>query len=134
MTNKILIIFFIILTICVVYIIDNGVRTHDLRFYSGKDTGYFIRIESIVILNTIFYVLKGFEDKKQVINCIALGFIGGIISLFISVLCYLFVPSDYYGLTFHVTSLLFCYSSYFILKKLRMVLTANKQKRQNDYI
>lgn len=127
MANKILFIIFTIFTICVVYYIDHGVRSHDLRFYYGKDTGYFIRIESIVILNTIFFFLMGFEKKKQIINCIILGFIGGVIGLFLSVFCYLLVPSDYYGLTFHETSLLFSFSSYFILKKLKMLLIPNKK-------
>lgn len=127
MANKILFIIFTIFTICVVYFIDHGVRSHDLRFYYGKDTGYFIRIESIVILNTIFFFLMGFEKKKQIINCIILGFIGGVIGLFLSFFSYLLVPSDYYGLTFHVTSLLFSFSSYFILKKLKMLLIPNKK-------
>lgn len=125
MTKKLFIFFFLIMSAIVVCYIDYGIRNHDIRFYSGKDTGYFIRIESIIVLNSVFYILNGLMERRRIFNIIVLGLAGAIIAIAFSIFCYIFIPSDYYGLTFHIITLVLCYLSYFGILKIKQLLTAN---------
>lgn len=133
MTKKIIILLYVILTALVVYYIDFGIRSNNMRFYSGKDTGYTLRIESIIVLNTIFFVLNNIELNRKLSSYILTAIIGSFAALGVSLLCYLFLPTDYYGLTFHIVTILLCYISYFVFKKLKVVLTSTKSQGQNNH-
>lgn len=123
MTKTLFIILYIILTAFVIGYIDNGIRSHNLDFYYGKDNGFFTRFESIVILNTLFYSLLEVIQKKTLTDYLKHAAIGFISAIFFSVVCYLIpLGADYYGLTFHIVTIVICYSSYFGLKKLKQLL------------
>lgn len=96
---------FFAVVIIVVYWIDCGIRSHDLWFYSGKDGGYTLRIESIIMLSTCFYFLRALETQKLV-KSLFYGLLGAIVALLVSLICYFWLPTDDYGTVFHVVSFL----------------------------
>ncbi len=113
---------YIILTALVIAYIDNGIRTYDMDFYHGKDNGYFLRFESIIILNTIFYMLMINGKKHKLITYLKQGGIGFLTAVIIGIAVYLiFAGVDSYGLTYHIATIIVCYSSYFRLKMLKLI-------------
>jgi len=115
---------YLILTALVIAYIDNGIRTHDMDFYHGKDNGYIVRFESILILNAIFFILLTIGKKQALIDYAKVGLLGFVTAVITGIVCYLiFLSADYYGLTYHIATIIICYSSYFGLKKLKLVLT-----------
>ncbi|MFI0431278.1 hypothetical protein [Mariniflexile sp. HMF6888] len=120
MTKVILIVLHILLTILVIAYIDNGIRTHDMDFYFGKDDGYIYRFKSIVILTIVFYVLMTIGKKRTVIDFLKQGGLGFMTAIIVSVVSYLALLNlNYNGLTFHIVTIIICYSIYFGLKKIK---------------
>ncbi|MCR6642498.1 MAG: hypothetical protein NVV82_26790 [Sporocytophaga sp.] len=119
MIKKISIILLLIITVIVIEDTDNGIRTHDMTFYQGKDNGYSIRFESIVILNTLFYSLMAIQPKQKLLGYLKHGIAGFGIGVFCGILCYFLFLSfdDNYGLTYHVGTIIISYSSYVGIKK-----------------
>lgn len=127
MIKTLSIILYIILTAIVIVYIDYGIRSHNMGFYHGKDNGYFVRFESIVILNTIFYFLLSIGQSRKIMDYFKHAVAGFTIGIGVSVVCYIiFLSADYYGLTFHIVTIVACYSSYFGLIKIKQVLTKSK--------
>lgn len=94
---------FFVVAIIIVYWIDWGIRSHDLWIYSGKDGGYSLRIESIIILSTCFCFLQALETQNLV-KSLVYGLLGAIVALLVSLICYFWLPTDDYGTVFHVVS------------------------------
>jgi hypothetical protein len=87
----------------------------DLSFHQGKDEGFFIRIESIIILSTIFYFIMAKEKRFLML---LLGFLIGLASVIISYLiCLLIVDFRYSGFIFHILSTLIYIRSFFLIEK-----------------
>ena len=56
---------FILLNEMIVWFLDTRITSHDLRFYSGKDNGYFVRIGSIVVLSSILWALMSDQNRTR---------------------------------------------------------------------
>jgi hypothetical protein len=120
MIKYILVFCYILLSLLVVYYIDDGIKSFDLSYYSGKDGGYFVRFKSILLLTSLFYILIEILNKSKFSIVIILGLFGGFIALIVSILNYLFLPTDEFGLTFHLVSLVLSFSAYLIIKKVKL--------------
>lgn len=108
---------YLILTGLVIVYIDNGIRTHDMDFYFGKDNGYIERFKSIIGLNVSFFILMTIWKKQKLTDYMKAGLLGLATALTFGIVCYLvFLDADYYGLTYHIATIILCYSSYFVLK------------------
>ncbi|MEO9258435.1 MAG: hypothetical protein ABI207_08635, partial [Crocinitomicaceae bacterium] len=69
--------------------------------------------------STIFYVLLAIDKKKPLINYLKQALLGLIAAILFSIICYfLFLKVDDYGVTFHVVTIVLCYSFYFGLKRI----------------
>jgi hypothetical protein len=87
----------------------------DLSFHQGKDEGFFIRIEAICILSTIFYFVMA---QKKKLLMIFLGFLIGVFSIVSSYLiCLLIIEFRYYASVFHILSTLIYIRSFFFVEK-----------------
>ncbi|MBF02492.1 MAG: hypothetical protein CMP76_04265 [Flavobacterium sp.] len=123
MTRIIIAILYLILTTIIIAYIDNGIRTHNMSFYYGKDNGYFTRFESIIILNTVFFFLMTIKKNQSVKEYLKQSLLGFVTALIFGLVCYfIFLSSDYYGLTYHVATIIVCYFSYFLLKGMKLML------------
>ena len=115
-------IIFILLTGFVIWYFDNEIKNHNLNFYSGKDNGYLSRFKSIIVLTTIYYLLNSILNSSTTKNVLKNTLIGFIISISISIVCYIiFLSTDYYGLTFHIVTILISYSLFPLFKKKKTV-------------
>ena len=121
--KKILILVFLLITALIIVYIDYRIRNYDLRFYSGKDSGYFKRFESIVVLSTLFYLLNAIRPKGKPKDYLIYGLVGFFIGIFAGFSCYILVPYDDYGLTYHIVSIVICYGSIYVLRKLKRMIT-----------
>ena len=81
--NKLLI--FIIVSISIIYFLNYKIST-DIIYHTGKDGGDFKRLESIIVLSILFYVIMSKKIR------ILYGFIGFVISL-LSTILGLFISS-----------------------------------------
>lgn len=120
MKKHIVVFSYILLSLLVVYYIDEGIKSFDLSYYSGKDGGYFVRFKSILLLTSLFYILMGILNKKKFSIVFILGLFGGFVALIISILNYLFLPTNDLGLIFHLVSLALSFSSYPLIKKVKL--------------
>ena len=66
----------IIIMAGVIVYIDYNIKSGNPDFYAGKDNGAFKRLESIVLLSTLFFTVM--STNKRVLFIIT-GFFGGII-------------------------------------------------------
>lgn len=126
MTKKILIFLFALVTGFVVYYIDNGIRTHNLDFYSGKDGGYFLRVQSILLLSGAFFFFHKLYNKNGIILPLIHGFLGATIGLVISIIAYLIIWDDPYGTIFHITVLVSSCLSYYVFRRIKMMFSSTK--------
>jgi hypothetical protein len=123
-----ILLFFILSAIMIAYI-DYGIRTYDMRFYSGKDNGYFLRFESVICLSTGYYLLNVIlQSERKIKTYLKYGITGFVLGIISSVICYLIIPSDDYGLKFHILSVILCYISLHVIK----VLKAKKHPLNNE--
>jgi hypothetical protein len=103
-----------IMTIVIIYI-DNGINSYDMKFYQGKDNGYFKRMESIILFSALFFFIVPRQFKLlQLVK----GFITGIASVIIAYFLISFVlyRSDK-GLIFHVFSSLACVITFILWER-----------------
>ncbi|MNK15590.1 hypothetical protein D3C87_337360 [compost metagenome] len=116
MKEIIFILLYIALTGFVIAYIDNGIKAYDLDFYSGKDDGYFIRFESIIILNTIFYILMAIWRKPKLTVYLKQAGLGFVIAIVVGLIGYLVTLSvNDNGLTYHILVIIICYCSCFVI-------------------
>jgi hypothetical protein len=101
MTIKIKLILLILLITVVIAYQEWRISAYDLKFYHGKDGGIFCRLESILFLGSLFFIVMA-RTKK-----ILFLFLGFFVSLVSSILLYLaFAYSNLFetDLVFHVAS------------------------------
>lgn len=99
MTDRVKLIIFSIIALAVVLYINNRINAYDMRFYSGKDGGDFVRLESICLLSSLFYLLM---DSHIWILRIIIGFAIGLLSSIIG-----FIVSEFFLTFFSTTGLIF---------------------------
>lgn len=113
----VLVILIIVMSI-IIYYINGRISAYDLRFYSGKDDGAFVRLESIVIMSSFFYL---FMSKKyriiQFIGGFFIGLLSGIIGYILVGLLLYRVFSDF-GLTFHILGCIIFMVIFFLIERL----------------
>ena len=103
MKIKIKLFLFFIISFVIIYYLNERIMSYDMRFYSGKDNGYIVRLESICILSTLFFVLLG--SRRWFINSIIgfiIGFLASVISVIITLI--LFSQFKYEGIIMHIIS------------------------------
>lgn len=113
MTRPIRLLLFLIFTGIIIWFLNSRIDSNDLRFYSGKDNGYFARLESICILSAIFWTIM--SDQNKIKNF----FIGLLIGLLSSISSYLvmlnFEENAINQLIFHIIACLIFITTYFIM-------------------
>ncbi len=120
--KTVLILLFLIFTALVIIYIDRSIKNYDLRFYSGKDDGYILRLESIVCLNTVHYILNIIQPKVKLGEYLTFASIGFVTAILISIICYLIIPSDDEGTLFHIVSITLCYSLIYVFRRLKQII------------
>jgi Na+/proline symporter len=115
--RKITLIVFLIIASVVIFYLNNRIAVYDMRFYSGKDDGYSVRLESICLLSALFFLLMC--KQKRILNFF-LGFVIGIISsivyYFVAFICF---DNSSTGLLFHILSCLCFVVVFFLVEKRR---------------
>jgi|GEM_PF-981322 len=81
MTKLTRLILFLVLMGLTIWYLSIRISSYDLRFYSGKDNGYSVRLVSICVLSSIFWALM--PDRGSIKYGLA-GFVIGIASAFIA--------------------------------------------------
>ena len=135
MTTAIKIIFFTIISILVIIYIDNGIRSFDLRFYSSKDNGYVVRLESICLLSSLFFLLMTRHQRIKstvkdyilnIINYLYISILGFIIGIVSSIVSYVFISmlpgadTVNKGLIFHLLAITLFIVAFYALDKRKM--------------
>ena len=106
----------IIIIAGVIVYIDYNIRSGNPDFYAGKDNGFFKRLESIVLLSTLFFTVMS-TDKR--ILFIITGFFGGIASAIAGyILTGLLSFDSPFGNVFHIISCLLFIGLFYALRKL----------------
>jgi hypothetical protein len=124
LARKIKLIVFLIIAPVVILYLNYRIAIYDMRFYSGKDNGYVVRIESICMLSTLFFLLMC--KQKRILNFF-LGFMIGIIS---GIVCYfaanICTDNSNTDLLFHILSCLCFVVVFFVIEK-----RGNKKQKVN---
>lgn len=71
--------FFCLIIVVVILFLDFKIKSHDLRFYFGKDNGVTYRIYSTIILSSLFYL---FLSSRNRIKYFFIGILVGFFSVF----------------------------------------------------
>ena len=116
LTNRKTILYiFIIITIIIVLFLNYKIKT-DVSYHAGKDGGYFKRLESVIILSVLFYIVI---SKRLRILYGFIGFIISILSSFLGLLIAGILPMILFGdTTMHLIVFGISYSSFFGIEKL----------------
>ena len=79
-----------IIMVVVILYIDKGISNYDMKFYQGKDNGYFKRIESVVLFSSVFFFIVPRQFRLlQLLKGFFIGIASVIISYFpISIMLY----------------------------------------------
>ncbi len=117
------ILIFLLITAAIIVYIDYGIRNYGLRFYMGKDEGYFVRFESIVILSTAFYTLNAIQPKRKLVDYFGYTFAGFFIGIIAGISCYMILPLNDSGLTYHIVSVCISYISLYLIRMLKRTIT-----------
>lgn len=117
MTRLSKLLLFLILASLTIWYLSARINAYDLRFYYGKDNGYFVRLESICVLSAAFWALM--TDHSRVKYFITGFFIG----LFAAIFAYLlpFEENARTQVIFHILACLLSMAAYFGFQKLREV-------------
>ncbi|MBB4805063.1 hypothetical protein HNP38_000335 [Chryseobacterium defluvii] len=94
MVRRIILSLFLVVAGIIIWYLSNRICSHDLRFYYGKDNGYFIRVESICILSSIFWIIMSDYSRIKskimlIITGVFLSITGFIVGAFSSIISYL---------------------------------------------
>ena len=117
--NNAKIIILICLFVIVTLIINNEIIKGNMFFYSGKDNGFLVRIETITIMSMLYFFML--SKNKKILNLIIgffIGILSSIISYFLS-----FAISYNPTIIFHVIAFCLFSLSYFLINKLRSTKT-----------
>lgn len=106
---------FIIITMMIIFFLNYKIKT-DISYHAGKDGGYFKRLESVIILSVLFYIVI---SKRLQILYGFIGFVISILSSFLGLLIAGILPMTLFGDTImHLTVFGIAYSSFFGIEKL----------------
>ncbi|OJX36850.1 MAG: hypothetical protein BGO87_13785 [Flavobacteriia bacterium 40-80] len=97
----------------VIYVINRAINNYNMQFYKGKDDGFFVRIESILIFSIIFFALT---PQKLFFSNFILGFFYGLLCVIIGYFIW-FKLFDDDGISFHVLSSVFIFIFYLVHHK-----------------
>ena len=117
MNRKIKLSLFIIAISTTIIFLNYKIFTFDMRFYQSKDNGYFVRLESICLMSTLFFL--GMSRERRLLNS-AIGFLTGLVFSIIWYFLTIYITDDRTSaIVFHVmTCVSFIFSFYLIEKKL----------------
>jgi hypothetical protein len=116
-------ILFIVLTGLTIWYLSARISSYDLRFYSGKDNGYFVRLASICILSSIFWALM--TDYSRIKHGI-LGFVIGIASALIAYFSLISLEDNAMNqVIFHILACLVFMTTFFLFHKSRTIKNNN---------
>ena len=111
---------FLILISIIIYCLNDKIENYDMRYYSGKDNGAFVRIYSITILSSLFYLIMSIKFRIiQLIKGFFIGFFSSIVS-YILVGLFLHKIFSNFGLTFHVLGCLIFILIFFMIEKVKL--------------
>ncbi len=119
------IIVFLTIAFFVARYINQGIEAHDMRFYKGKDNGFFARFESVCILSAIFFALM--TDKNPLLDGLkglATGIIIGILSYFIVMLI---VADSFLAEAYYLLSCSLLMITFYVRKK-NLPINSNNSK------
>jgi len=110
-----LIVLLIVLNLVLVIYLNYKISSFDLRFYYGKDDGFFTRLEATCLMSCLYF---GLLSKKRKLLFSIVGFVVGILSILISYLT-VFYFLDFDGVFYHLFAiLLFIFTFHLIDKRL----------------
>jgi hypothetical protein len=108
---------FVILAGLTIWYLSTRINSYDLRFYSGKDNGYFVRLESICFFSAIFWALMTDNSRAKYF------FAGSVIGLLSALIAYLsllgFQENSRTQVIFHVLAFVLFMATFLIVKQWR---------------
>jgi len=108
----------IIVMSIVIYYINERIWAYDMRFYSGKDNGAIVVIESTAILSSLFYLFMSKRYKFiQFVGGGLLGVISSIVSYLIVALFRLDKILNDLILTFHILGCIIFIIIFFLIER-----------------
>jgi hypothetical protein len=115
--KKIVSIIIISIIILCAIIIEYKIQT-DESYHYGKDQGFFVRICSVCVLNSLFFFTM-IKKHRFVFLCIGLlvGFISCLLAYLISLLLASLLGLYLFGMLFHILATILYLSFYFIVLK-----------------
>ena len=114
---------FLVLMSLTIWYLSAQINSYDLRFYSGKDNGYFVRLQSICILSTFFWTLM--TNHSRIKYGLA-GFFIGLISAFVAYFSLISLEENATSqVIFHLLACFIFMTMFFILNKIRTIKNNN---------
>jgi len=87
-----------------------------MRFYRSKDNGYFVRLESICIMSTLFFLVMSRERK--LLNAV-IGLLAGLVFSIVWYMLTIYIPDDRTSaIVFHVMACVSFLVSFFLIEKI----------------
>jgi len=116
MHRKITFILSLLAIIAVIIYFYQRISAYDMRFYTGKDDGAFIILQSICILSAVFYFIMA-KTKRWLY--LFIGFFAGIVSSIIGYFLAVFISSStgQLVLLFHILGCATFILSFFMIEK-----------------
>ena len=101
----------------VIFYINKGINEYDMRFYQGKDNGYFKRIESIILFSSLFFFIVPRQFRPlRLITGFIIGVAAVVVSyILISGVLHRLLEDD--GLVFHVFSTFLCVMAFLLMER-----------------
>jgi hypothetical protein len=122
-SRKIKLYIFIIISMMIVFFLNYKIKT-DIGYHAGKDGGYFKRLESVIVLSVLFYIVI---SKRLRILYGFIGFVISILSSFLGLLIGGILQATLFGDTImHLIVFGISYLSFFGIEKLIEKKLANK--------
>lgn len=121
LSRKIILSVFIVISFIIIFFLNYKIKT-DITYHAGKDNGYFKRLESIIILNILFFFFMS-KNKRIVFGII--GFFNAIIISFLGLILTNYFPSPLDGGSFkHFFILGLSFVSFFGIEKIIKKITS----------
>ena len=99
----------------IVFFLNYKIKT-DISYHAGKDGGYFKRLESVIVLSVLFYIVV---SKRLRILYGFIGFVISILSSFLGLLIAGILPATLFGDTImHIIVFGISYLSFFGIERL----------------
>lgn len=112
-------ILFLLMMVISLYV-KSQIDAYNMDYYSGKDNGAFVQLESILIFSFVFFVLIS-SRNKIIFGC--LGLVVGVIS---SIICYLIFGTE---ILFPVSASLLIMLIFYLIDKISHLIQKEKASR-----